>query len=62
MLIRQGRGIGKKMMNALLKHTKRRGASTVGAFPRPKQVLWFLQKHRQENFEFCVCRLYFMSP
>jgi hypothetical protein len=34
----QRQGLGKKMMAALLKHVRRRGPSSFGVFPRPKQV------------------------
>lgn len=34
----QRQGLGTKMMVALLKHVRRRGPSSFGAFPRPKQV------------------------
>ena len=34
----QRQGLGKKLMAALLKHVRRRGPSSFGVFPRPKQV------------------------
>lgn len=53
----QRQGLGKKLMGALLRHVRKRGPSSFGAFPRPQQVQrnlnLSLQYSEKKNMQAC---------
>lgn len=52
----QRQGLGKKMMGALLRHVRKRGPSSFGAFPRPQQRMFFWETGFRVTRKFRVMR------